>query len=99
MEIVNQKMDNTMKFYNEKKDEAQKLYNEQIEKLKREVHSYVNDRVNKSSKISSVEHHPEQFEKTATQKIKRFKYTKKESPNENSSKSESSSNDNTTAEK
>lgn len=99
MEIVNQKMDNTMKFYNEKKDEAQKLYNEQIEKLKREVHSYVNDRVNKSSKISSVEYHPEQFEKTATQKIKRFKYTKKESPNENSSKSESSSNDNTTAEK
>lgn len=77
LEIILKKKNDTIKFYNDKKDEATKIFNEKIDKLKKDVHSYVNERVNKSSKISSVEHHPEQFEKTATQKIKRYKYSKK----------------------
>jgi long-chain acyl-CoA synthetase len=77
LEIIQKKKEDTIKMYNEKKDEATKIFNEKIEKLKKDVHAYVNERVNKSSKISSVEHHPEQFEKTATQKIKRYKYSKK----------------------
>lgn len=77
LEIISKKKEETIKAYNEKRDEATKIFNEKIEKLKKDVHSYVNERVNKSSKISSIEHHPEQFEKTATQKIKRFKYSKK----------------------
>lgn len=79
LEIINRKKDETLKFYGDKKDEAVKTFNEKIDKLKKDVYDYVNERVNKSSKISSVEHHPEQFEKTATQKIKRYKYTKKAS--------------------
>ncbi len=77
LDIINSKKEATLKMYSEKKDEAVKLFNEKIEKLKKEVYDYVNERVNKSSKITSIEHHPEQFEKTATQKIKRYKYTKK----------------------
>ena len=77
LEIIHQKKENTIKMYNQKRDEALKAFNDKIDNLKKDVTTYVNERVNKFSKISSVEHHPEQFEKTATQKIKRFKYTKK----------------------
>ena len=38
--------------------------------------NYVNRHVNKSSKINDVEVVKEPFEKTATQKIRRFKYKK-----------------------
>ncbi len=77
LDIIQKKKNETIKIYNDKKEEASKIFNEKIEKIKKEVHSYVNERVNKSSKISSVEHQVEQFEKTATQKIKRYKYSKK----------------------
>jgi len=71
------KKDELVKSYEEKKDETVKAFNEKIEQLKKEVYEYVNSRVNKFSKISFVVDHPEQFEKTATQKIKRFLYHKK----------------------
>lgn len=67
----------TVKSYEEKKDEAIKVFNEKIEQLKKDVSEYVNARVNKFSKISVVVDHPHQFEKTATQKIKRYLYKKK----------------------
>ena len=55
------------------------------ERMVNEIQFYVNSRVNKSSKVNKVQQVPE-FEKTATQKIKRFKYdmrTKKDSsPND-----------------
>ncbi|GAB1474974.1 AMP-binding protein [Bacteroidota bacterium] len=47
---------------------------EKIEKIKRELLEYVNDRVNKSSKLSEITEQPVPFEKTATQKIKRYLY-------------------------
>ncbi|MHC1778784.1 MAG: AMP-binding protein [Bacteroidales bacterium] len=47
---------------------------EKIEKIKKELIEYVNDRINKSSKISEIVEQPVPFEKTATQKIKRYLY-------------------------
>lgn len=64
--------------YDQKKDEIIAAFNEKLEQIKKDVSEYVNERVNKFSKITVVVDHPEQFEKTATQKIKRYKYTEKE---------------------
>jgi len=47
----------------------------EIAKLRVELQSYVNHRVNKFSQIHDVIEMPEPFEKTATQKIKRYLYT------------------------
>ena len=46
----------------------------EVEKLRTELHSYVNHRVNKFSQIQEVIIMPAPFEKTATQKIKRYLY-------------------------
>jgi len=67
--------DELMHSYDEKREEVIKAFNEKLEQIKKEISEYVNSRVNKFSKISSVHDHPEQFEKTATHKIKRYKYT------------------------
>lgn len=72
-----EKKEEAIHVYEEKKEEVIKVFNEKIEQLKKEVSEYVNSRVNKFSKISVVEDKPEQFEKTATQKIKRYLYTTK----------------------
>lgn len=69
--------DELMHTYDEKKEEIIKAFNEKIDHIKRDISEYVNSRVNKFSKIASVHDHPEQFEKTATHKIKRYKYTEK----------------------
>lgn len=45
-----------------------------IEELRLELQQYVNHRVNKFSQVQLVVIQPEPFEKTATQKIKRFLY-------------------------
>ncbi len=42
--------------------------------LSKELHAYVNARVNKFSRLQSVIDHPHPFQKTATHKIKRFLY-------------------------
>ncbi len=42
--------------------------------IRAEVKAYVNSKVSKSSQISEVEEQEKEFEKTPTQKIKRFKY-------------------------
>ncbi len=50
-------------------------FREKIAKIKQELMVYVNDRVNKSSKISEIIEQTAPFEKTATQKIKRYLYS------------------------
>ena len=65
-----------IKALQEAKEEAITAYYEKMEQLKKEVYEYVNSRVNKFSKIALIKDIPEQFEKTATQKIKRYLYTK-----------------------
>ena len=48
------------------------------EDLMNEVKQWVNERVNRNSKISEVVEEEQEFEKTATKKIRRFLYTKRD---------------------
>ena len=56
--------------------EGEDQFFEKLEARKKAIMSYVNKQVNKFSKINDVEVMKEPFEKTATQKIRRFKYKK-----------------------
>ena len=56
------------------KAETYKSMSEKIEIIKQELHIYVNARVNKFSRIAIVIEQPLSFEKTPTQKIKRYLY-------------------------
>ena len=62
-------------------DGEDKLF-ESIEEKKKLVMDYVNKQVSKFSKINSVEVMKDPFEKTATQKIRRYKYEKQENNGE-----------------
>jgi long-chain acyl-CoA synthetase len=55
------------------KESEDKFY-EKLDHWKAKILSVTNKNVNKSSQVSSVEVMKEPFEKTATQKIRRFKY-------------------------
>jgi long-chain acyl-CoA synthetase len=57
------------------KAEASRQLDEKVEEILKEVQDYVNSRVNKFSQINKVVLQPVPFQKTATQKIKRFLYT------------------------
>ena len=48
---------------------------QKIEEYRRDLKVYVNARVNKFSQLQMVVSQPDPFQKTATQKIKRFLYT------------------------
>ena len=56
-------------------DDAVVNLQERVVKVKKELLEFVNDRVNKSSKIIEIIEQQVPFEKTATQKIKRYIYT------------------------
>jgi len=60
--------------YNALRDQAD-LYNEKLDDLLEELQLYVNTHVNKFSQVQLVLIQPEPFERTPTQKIKRFLYT------------------------
>ncbi len=61
--------------------EGEDQFFEKLEARKEAIMNYVNKHVNKFSKIREVEVMKEPFEKTATQKIRRFKYkSRKQSP-------------------
>ena len=53
------------------------------EDVMRDIKHWVNERVNRNSKISEVVEEEQEFEKTATKKIRRFLYTKKVDENKN----------------
>jgi len=57
------------------KEENADYIEQEIEKLRVELKAYVNHRVNKFSQIQDVILRADPFEKTATQKIKRYLYT------------------------
>ena len=54
--------------------EKEEKFFENLESWKKAVMEYVNKRVGKQSNIGEVDAMKEDFEKTATQKIRRFKY-------------------------
>lgn len=62
------------KKYHHLKEGVSQFVDNKLEELKRELHEYVNSKVNKFSRIQNVLLHPKPFQKTATQKIKRFLY-------------------------
>lgn len=55
-------------------EEAEVNMTQRVEEVKKELLEYVNSRVNKSSKILEILEQSSPFEKTATQKIKRYLY-------------------------
>ncbi len=60
--------------YHHMKDEVSHFVDQKCDELKSELRDYVNEKVNKFSKIQLVETMQEEFQKTATKKIKRFIY-------------------------
>ena len=66
--------------------EREDQFIEKIESLKKSVQDFVNRTVGKNSKIDKVEVMKDPFEKTATQKIRRFKYNKDASAEEGEEK-------------
>jgi long-chain acyl-CoA synthetase len=56
------------------REELNHFLEEKTEELRKELHAYVNARVNRFSKLQAVVVHHEPFQKTPTQKIKRFLY-------------------------
>jgi long-chain acyl-CoA synthetase len=61
--------------YNSYKDELTQKFDDFVEQTLIELQEYVNSQVGKGSRIAMVMLQPEPFQKTATQKIKRFLYT------------------------
>ncbi len=59
----------------EKIEEVTNLVDEAIDELAAELQQYINSRVNKVSRIQLIISHPDPFQKTATQKIKRYLYS------------------------
>jgi len=72
--LVHLNLEEIERKYNNLKDEASKCFEERKEEILKEIQDYVNSKVNKFSKLSRVVYQPMPFEKTATQKIKRYIY-------------------------
>ena len=68
------KRDEIKNSYSNKIDEAKASMESKIMELEVEIHKYVNSKVNKFSQIATVHVRDNAFEKTATQKIKRYLY-------------------------
>jgi len=61
--------------YYDLKDEVSNFVEQKTEELRRELQIYVNARVNKFSRVQVIVSQPTPFQKTATQKIKRYLYS------------------------
>ncbi len=61
--------------YKHLRNDVTHFIDEKLEELRRELHDYVNSRVNKFSQVQLIIVQPDPFVKTATMKIKRFLYT------------------------
>jgi len=72
--LVHFNMEELETTYRHLKEKAAGFIEKHIEELTKELHVYVNTRVNKFSRIQKVVAHFEPFQKTATKKIKRFLY-------------------------
>jgi long-chain acyl-CoA synthetase len=73
--LVHINMEELEKKYQHLKSEVSKQYDEKIDEILAELQEYVNSQVNKFSQINRVVLQQVPFQKTATQKIKRFLYT------------------------
>ena len=73
--LVHINMDELEKKYQHLKKDMTKQFEEKVDEILYELHEYVNSQVSKFSQIQKVVLQPVPFQKTATQKIKRFLYT------------------------
>ena len=73
--LVHINMEEFEKKYQHLKQDVTKQFEEKIDEVLNELQEYVNSQVNKFSQINKVFFQPVPFQKTATQKIKRFLYT------------------------
>jgi long-chain acyl-CoA synthetase len=73
--MVHINMEELEKKYHHMKSEVTIQVEEKIDEILMEIQEYVNAHVNKYSRINKVVLQPVPFQKTATQKIKRFLYT------------------------
>ena len=73
--LVHINMEELEKKYQNLKNEVTKQFEEKIDEVLNELQDYVNSRVNRFSQINRIILQPVPFQKTATQKIKRFLYT------------------------
>lgn len=72
--LVHLNMEELEKKYQDMKTEAVLFLNEKTEEVLKEIQYKVNEELNKFSQIQRIVLHPNPFEKTPTQKIKRFLY-------------------------
>jgi long-chain acyl-CoA synthetase len=72
--LVHFNRDEIEEHYSHLKQDLIDFVEQTIERLKAELHHYVNQRVNKFSQVQVVLVQPTPFEKTATMKIKRYLY-------------------------
>jgi long-chain acyl-CoA synthetase len=72
--LVHLNMEELEKKYQDMKTEAVLFLNEKTEEILKEIQNKVNEELNKFSQIQRIVLHPNPFEKTPTQKIKRFLY-------------------------
>ena len=79
-----------LKAFLEAKDELKRTTQEKLENLKKEVLDYVNQKVSKFSRISEIDPQEEEFEKTATHKIKRYLYDGSKTPGKSAKDTKSS---------
>ena len=70
------KFDDNVLDWNQQREDK---FFDNLQSMKQAVLEYVNKHVSKQSKIGEVEAMKEDFEKTATHKIRRFKYKEKTS--------------------
>ena len=73
--LVHINMEELEKKYQHLKSDMTKQFEEKVDEILNELHEYVNSQVSKFSQIQKVVLQPVPFQKTATQKIKRFLYT------------------------
>jgi long-chain acyl-CoA synthetase len=73
--LVHINMEELEKKYLHMKQDMTKQFEEKVDEVLYELQEYVNSQVNKFSQINKVVLQPVPFQKTATQKIKRFLYT------------------------
>jgi len=64
--------------YQELKEGVNQYFDWKLEELRHELHTYINLRVNRFSRIQQVMLQNEPFQKTATHKIKRFLYNREQ---------------------
>ena len=73
--LVHINMEELEKKYQNLKQDMTKQLEDKVDEVLNELQEYVNSQVNKFSQINKVVLQPVPFQKTATQKIKRFLYT------------------------